>query len=136
MIIKFIFIHNFHKIINKIDSKEKIEEVKSELEDRFGKLKEDVIVYMYSEWFEKQAKSLNINDVVQNNLYVELSINKDIVDKLDVSDLFVYASKLSDKFRFNYKNDRLFIKLLLSGLDKHFIYYFTDLLDFIKKEIV
>ena len=124
-----------HKIINKIDSKERIEEVKQELEDRFGKLKEDVIVYMYSEWFEKQAKSLNINDVVQNNLYVELSINKDIVDKLDVSDLFVYASKLTDKFRFNYKNDRLFIKLLLSGLDKHFIYYFTDLLDYIKKTL-
>ena len=119
-----------HKLINKIDSKEKIEEVKLELEDRFGKLNDDVIVYMYSEWFEKQAKLLNINDINQNNLYVEFSLNKDIVDKLDVSDLFVYASNLSDKFRFNYKNDRLFIKLLLSGLDKHFVYYLTDLLNF------
>ena len=124
-----------HKLINKIDSKEKIEEVKSELEDRFGKLKDDVIVYMYSEWFEKQAKSLHINDVNQNNLYVEFSLNKDIIDKLDVSDLFVYASNLTDKFRFNYKNDRLFIKLLLSGLDNHFIYYITDLLDYIIKEM-
>ncbi len=124
-----------HKLINKIDSKEKIEEVKLELEDRFGKLNDDVIVYMYSEWFEKQAKLLNINDINQNNLYVEFSLNKDIVDKLDVSDLFVYASNLTDKFRFNYKNDRLFIKLLLSGLDKHFVYYLTDLLNFTIKEI-
>jgi transcription-repair coupling factor (superfamily II helicase) len=125
-----------HKLINRIDSKEKIEEVKQELEDRFGKLKEDVIVYMYSEWFEKQAKSLNINDVTQNNLYIELSLNKDIVEKIDMSDLFVYASKLTDKFRFNYKSDRLFIKLLLGGLNKHFVYYFTDLLDHIKKTLV
>ena len=124
-----------HKLINKIDSKEKIEEVKLELEDRFGKLNDDVIVYMYSEWFEKQAKLLSINDINQNNLYVEFSLNKDIVDKLDVSDLFVYASNLTDKFRFNYKNDRLFIKLLLSGLDKHFVYYLTDLLNFTIKEI-
>ena len=62
-------------------------------------------------------------------------MNKDIIDKLDVSDLFVYASNLTDKFRFNYKNDRLFIKLLLSGLDNHFIYYITDLLDYIIKEM-
>ena len=122
-----------HKLINEIDSKEKIESVKQELEDRFGKLSEDVFVYMYSEWFEKQAKSLNINDVVQNNLYVEFSLDKNTVEKLDVSELFYYASNLSEKFRFNYKNDRLYIKLLLSGLEKHFVYYLTDLLDNIKR---
>ena len=124
-----------HRLINEIDSKEKIETVKQELEDRFGKLSEEVLVYMYSEWFEKQAKSLNINDVVQNNLYVEFSLDKYTVEKLDVSELFYYASNLSDKFRFNYKTDRLFIKLLLSGLEKHFVYYLTDLLDEIKKTL-
>ena len=90
---------------------------------------------MYSEWFEKLAKEINIKDVNQNNLYVELSLDKEIVDKLDMSDLFVYSTKLTDKFRFNYKNDRLYIKLLLSGLDKHFVYYFTDLLEFIKNNL-
>ena len=124
-----------HKLINEIDSKEKINKVKQELEDRFGKLDDEIIIYMYSEWFEKQAKNLNINDVVQNNLYVELSLNKELVEKIDVSDLFYYASDLSNKFRFNYKNDRLFIKILLSGLEKHFIYYFTELLDYISRKI-
>ena len=71
--------------------------------------------------------------MVQNNLYVEFSLDKYTVEKLDVSELFYYASNLSEKFRFNYKSDRLFIKLLLSGLDKHFVYYLTDLLDYIKR---
>jgi transcription-repair coupling factor (superfamily II helicase) len=124
-----------HRKINEIDSKEKFESIKQELEDRFGKLDDEIIIYMYSEWFEKQAKNLNINDVVQNNLYVELSLNKELVEKIDVSDLFYYASDLSNKFRFNYKNDRLFIKILLSGLEKHFIYYFTELLDYISRKI-
>ena len=111
-------------------------EVKSELEDRFGKLNEDIIIYMYSEWFEKQAKEYEINDLNQNNLYIEFSLNKQIVDKMDISDLFMYSSKLSPNFRFNYKSDRLFIKLLLGNLDKHFIYYLTDLLDYVKKILV
>ena len=125
-----------HKLINEIDSKEKIEYVKQELLDRFGKFDEDIDIYMYSEWFEKQAKYLEINDVIQNNLYIEYSLNKNIVEKLDVSDLFYYASNLTEKYRFNYKNGRLYIKLLLGGLDKHFIYYTTELLDHVKKALV
>ena len=124
-----------HKLINNISSREKLEEVKKEIEDRFGKVDDDVIVYMYSEWFEKQTKKLDINDVNQTSLFVELSLNKEIISKIDISDLFVYASKLNDKFRFNYKNDRLYIKLLLSGLEKHFIFYFTELLDYIEKTL-
>ena len=122
-----------HKIINDIYSEEKLLEVKNELEDRFGKLNEEIIVYMYSEWFEKQAEKLKINDVVQNKLYIEFSLEKAIVDKLDISKLFMYSSDLTEKFRFNYKNDRLYIKLLLGGLDKHFVFYLTKLLDYIIK---
>lgn len=124
-----------HKLINKIDSEETLERVKQEIEDRFGKINEEIDIYMHSEWFEKQAKDLGINNVSINNLYVELFLTKEIIEKLDVSDLFVYASNLSNKFRFNYKLNKLYIKLLLSGLEKHYVYYFNDLLDHIKKTL-
>ena len=42
-----------HRKINEINSLESLKLVKSELEDRFGRLSEDVIIYMYEEWFEK-----------------------------------------------------------------------------------
>ena len=125
-----------HKLINKIDSEETLERVKQEIEDRFGKINEDIDIYMHSEWFEKQAKDLAINNIDTTSLYVEFFLTKDIVEKLDVTDLFVYASKLSPKFRFNYKSNKLYIKLLLSGLEKHYVYYFNDLLDHIKKLLV
>ena len=63
----------------------------------------------------------------------EFILNKDIIESLDVTDLFVYASNLSNKFRFNYKNDRLYIKLLLSGLEKHYVYYLVELFEHILK---
>ena len=37
-------------ILNEIDSREKLLQVKEELEDRFGKLNEKVITYMYEEY--------------------------------------------------------------------------------------
>ena len=45
-----------HQKINEIDSYEKMLEIKNELEDRFGKVTADMLVYMYEEWFEKLAK--------------------------------------------------------------------------------
>lgn len=57
-----------HKLINTIDNKETLEKVKSELEDRFGKIDEDMLIYMYEEWFEKLANKLEINHVIQTKI--------------------------------------------------------------------
>jgi transcription-repair coupling factor (superfamily II helicase) len=124
-----------HKLISKIDSKEKLYEVNAELKDRFGQVSEEMIIYMYSKWLEVLANSLNINDITENNLFVEFSLNKSIVDKVDVQNLFVYSNNVTNKVRFNYKNNRLYIKILLSGLEKHFVYYLTDILDYINKKV-
>lgn len=50
-----------HQKINEIDSYEKMLEIKNELEDRFGKVTDDMLVYMYEEWFEKLAKNIILN---------------------------------------------------------------------------
>ena len=47
-----------HRKINTIVSRESFESVKAELEDRFGTLDNDMLVYMYEEWFEKLAKKV------------------------------------------------------------------------------
>lgn len=117
-----------HKKINEIDSETKLEEVKNEIEDRFGKIDEELNIYMYTQLFEKQAKKLNINKVNQTNLFVELIINDETLKNIDVQKLFMDASEISTNFKFNYSNDKLLVKLMLKDLDKHFIYYLEKLL--------
>ena len=64
------------KIINKqiVDDID-IQQVKSEIEDRFGKIDDNMLIYMYEEWFEKQAKELGIDksQKVDNNDAPDLS---------------------------------------------------------------
>ena len=91
---------------------------------------------MYSEWLEKLCKNIGINKIDQTNLFVEFSIDKEIVEKLDIEELFVNASKISMNYKFNYKNDRLYIKLTLLNLEKHYIYYLCELLEKIEKMLV
>lgn len=117
-----------HKKINEIDSYKKLLEVKAELEDRFGKLDEKLIIYMYEEWFEKLAKSKNVEVVRENRNFVELVIDSEHSSKVDGEKLFEDAYKISNMFRFMFKNNHLIIVLDTLKLDKHYIYYLVDLL--------
>ena len=120
-----------HKKINEIDSYDKLISVQKELEDRFGKLDDKLIIYMYQEWFESLASKLNIISIKQNSKEIELTIDSNI----DGEKLFLETFKISNNFRFGTRGKNLIITLKLQGLEKHFIYYLIDLLFVIEKAI-
>lgn len=122
-----------HQKINQIDSIESIENLKAELEDRFGEINEDLIIYMYEELFEKIATRLNIKDIKQSKNFIEVWLPIDLTNYIKVDELFIEVMKLSRMFRFSMKSRRLVITLDTVKLDKHFIYYLIDLLYIIEQ---
>ncbi|MBQ3307822.1 MAG: transcription-repair coupling factor [Bacilli bacterium] len=121
-----------HKKINSIVDFDSLKAIKNELEDRFGKLDEDLIVYMYEELFERIAKEIPVSKVHQNKNSIELVFDKEIVSKLDTEQLFVDAFHISNMFRFISRGSHLIIVLDIIKLEKHPIYYLVDLLSKIK----
>lgn len=124
-----------HKKINKIDSIENLEKTKQELQDRFGKLDENVIIYMYEELLEKKLQSIDVKKVNQTKNFISITLTRDLTSKLDGELLFMDVLSLSRKFRFSMKDNELTITLDTVGLDKHFIYYLSDMIDILKKAI-
>ena len=118
-----------HRKINEIDSHDKFVLVKSELEDRFGRLDEDLIVYMYEEWFEKLASKLKISKVKQTKNSIEMYFPSDIVSKFNTEDIFMDAFYITNMFRFIARGNDLIIVLDIIKLEKHPIYYLVELLD-------
>ena len=102
---------------------------KETLENKFGKVNDEMVIYMHEEWFEKQAKSLNITKSVQNKNYIEVIIPKDISSKIDGEMLFFTAYDICKYFRFSYIDNEIHIILDIAKLDKHFIFYFNELLE-------
>ena len=111
-----------------VDSYDSFCRIKDELEDRFGKLREEMVIYMYEEWFEKLASKLEIKNVHQNKNSIELVFPQEVVEKLDVEDLFMEAFYISNMFRFISKGTNLIIVLDIIKLEKHPIYYLVSLL--------
>ncbi len=117
-----------HQKINQIDSYETLQDVKKEIEDRFGKISESINIYMYEEWFEKIAKEKGIEKVNQTKLAIEFVFSKEKSKEMVVNDIFMKACDISRNFRITYKGDRLRILLNVNKLEKHWLYYIVELL--------
>ena len=124
-----------HKKINEIDSYDKLLKIKTEIEDRFGKISDNLLIYMHEEWFEKLAKKLNINQIRQTANFIEITLPKELTDNLNGELFFKEVSSLSRMFRFSKKHENIIVTLDIVKLDKHFIYYLIDLLKILDKTI-
>lgn len=121
-----------HKMINSIDSYDKLKDIKLEIEDRFGKIDQDMLVYMYEQLFEEFVKKLGIVKVFDNNKYREVCFDEEKSLNINYEELFVESLKINKKFKFSYKNKLLFVKLLYSDSDSHVVFDFVKLLKELK----
>ena len=118
-----------HKMINKIDSYESLIKIKEEIEDRFGKIDDDMLIYMYEEWFESLKSKKGIEKVVQNDKYIELTFDDETTKHIKAEDLFIKAYKISPNFKLSYSNNRIKIFLNIEKTSKHPVYLLVDLLN-------
>lgn len=125
-----------HRKISTIDSKESFENIKLELEDRFGCITPELEIYMYQEWFEKLANRLGIDKVRQTKTSIELSLNENLSNHINGEILFVSVNKISRMFRFAMKHKMLVITLDTIKLERHFIYYLIELLEVIEVSLL
>ena len=118
-----------HRKINSIDSFDKLKEVKEELEDRFGKLSEDMILYMYEEWFEKLADKVKMEKLVQTKNSVEMYFDINLSKVINMEELFVESFKITPMFRFKSTSSKIIIILDTIKLEKNPLYYLIELLE-------
>ena len=117
-----------HKMINSVNSMDKLNEVKAVLEDRFGKVSRELEIYMYEEWFEKLASRLEIRRVKQTKIMVDLELSESVSSKIKGEELFTMSYDVSRNFKLGYKENKIHIVLDIVNLEKHFLLYLIELL--------
>ena len=117
-----------HKLITSIDSKDSLEKIKQEIEDRFGKLDDNLLLYMQRVLFEKLTIQKGIEKVIDNNNYVEIIFSKEKSELIDYQELFIKSLSISKDLKFEYKNKRFNVKIHKKKTEFHPIIYFNKLL--------
>ncbi len=118
-----------HKLINQINSFESLNRVKCEIEDRFGKIDENMKIYMYEELFESMKKDKGIENVKQNADNIEITFTFDKSQNINAEKLFVESYKICKNFKLKYINKKIVLILFIKNLDKHWIYYLIEILN-------
>ena len=121
-----------HKKINEVDSYDSFCKIKDELEDRFGKLSDELIIYMYEEWFEKMARSLNIVNVADDNKMVDMVLPQTVSEKIKGDQLFIDSYNINHNFHLDYKNNEIHVMLDKYKLEQHYLMYLIAILIRIK----
>lgn len=124
-----------HQKINTIDSINKLNEVKEELEDRFGKISEKVLIYMYEELFEKLARELQIIKVNCTKRYVELVFSKKMSDKINKVQINKSKNQLLNKTIFSQRGGKTLVRIELDKSNKHYLYYIIEFIELFRKMI-
>jgi len=124
-----------HKLINTVSDLNKFKSVKEELEDRFGKLNDNILIYMYEEWFEHLSNELGIERVNQQYNAIEIELPEDISNRIQGDKLFLEIYQISMNFKLRYFNKKIFISLKTNNLKEHFLIYLVKLLELVKQNI-
>lgn len=122
-----------HKRISSIHNIQEFKEVYDEIEDRFGKVEEKLEIYMYQELVEKIINRMNIKILINDRTKFTFKLDEDVYKNLNVEKLFIESTKISTRFNFAYRGNAIHITLSKLNLEKHYIYYIFELLNYIEK---
>ncbi len=120
-----------HKKINGITTRKELNEVLSEIRDRFGYTNPKLELYANEKYLEKLLMILMIKIMENDNLKVTIKLKPEVYENISIEKLFVESTRITTKFNFQYKNNSIFITLLKATLEKDYIYYLIDLLEII-----
>ena len=117
-----------HKLICSIRTKEDYYKIKEELEDRFGKISEDINLYMLEKCIENYFDLLNITNIIQTKNDITIILPEEESSRVNGEKLFLEVYNIYPKFNLSYKSNRIRINLSTINLPKNYIYYIFDLM--------
>lgn len=118
-----------HKEISSISSKEDKLKLIDDFTDRFGKLNEEILLYIEESYLEVLLKKFQISSVLETANFATIVFSKEISLQLKPDKLFMKAYDISDRFSFEYKGNQIILKVSKESKDKSWIYLITRLFE-------
>ena len=101
-----------HKTIDTIDSKERKNEVIDILTDRFGKLNDDIILYINKKYFDYLCEKCKVEDITENDFKAKIIFSKEFSNLQDGQKMMKIIYGLGEDYSVEYKNKRFIVSII------------------------
>ena len=118
-----------HKEISKIKSRDQIKSLILEYTDRYGKLNDEILLYMEEKYLEYLLKSKGIEAFKELKDEIQLNFDEETTSKINYKNLSQCANKYAPLFTFSLKNKRIFIHIDPKDYETSYIYTLTKFLE-------
>lgn len=123
---------DIHKSISKIKSRDQIEALKLEYTDRYGKLSEDILLYMEEKYLEYLLKLNGVEAFKETEYEVSFNFDEEATSHINAQKLFELSIKLHLRYKFDYRSKKIIVKINPKETSKSYIYGLTKFLENIK----
>jgi len=128
-----------HRKIDEIKSFADLENIKMEIEDRFGKADEALLYYMYEKLFKFFAKILSVENIEKSNTQLRIIISQAKSDQLDGEKIFQISNNYPNLFKLEYRYKRIniiyFHPLASSIWTKELALYLSEIIETHKLDV-
>lgn len=111
-----------HKRIAGLSNMEQLDDLKVELEDRFGGLDVDVVTYMYEKLFKKLAYKLGVEKTRKDLNEVVLTLSESGSQNIDGEKLLYAASRAEAQIRLSNVRGKVQIMIMTKNQKEHWLY--------------
>ena len=101
-----------HKTIDSINSKKRRDEVIDILTDRFGKLNDEIILYINKKYFDYLSEKLKVEEISENDFKAKIVFSKEFSEKMSGKTMMKVAYELGEDFSLEYKNKRFIVSII------------------------
>jgi len=118
-----------HRKIANITTSEDIKVLVDEFTDRFGKPSKEILLYMQEKLFEHLSVTKGVEKVFETKNNITFILTKEASDNINGEFLFTRANDISKFIRFTYRLEKINIIIDTIKLNKHYLFYITELLE-------
>ena len=118
-----------HKTIDTISSKERRDEVIGILTDRFGRINDEIILYINKKYFDSLAEKLKLEEVSENDFKAKLVFSKESSDNIPGKTIMKEVYRMGHDYSIEYKNKRFIISIIKLVKGHNWIFGAIELLE-------
>lgn len=118
-----------HQEIFKIKSKDDKEQLIQKLTDQFGRLTEELLLYIERKYLEILMNQAKVSRFFENEREVRITFSQDTTNKLDIYKLYEFSTQFGKEISFEYKNKEFIAKFDKKGYNSHWVFLASRFLE-------
>lgn len=118
-----------HKRISELNHLSDVSDLKDELNDRYGQIDADLLLYMYEKLYKKLSHQFGVQKTMVSAYATTIELTQEASSQQNGQRLFRKAQAFHPKIELKYERRHIYLKMNTKDAKQHWLYLFAKFID-------